>query len=170
MTKPPKSDNEFVHEILYTFMAPGVTMPGYEDMYTPHKDRVMAQRVAHHPEIFETKRCTEYEAMLYVSTATLVHPVSREWVHIYGWLFDRHYTLLSAGATHDQKLALGIEDSLPLDSQEQQMLAGLRAWICKKQMEHLKSKLNKRDPDAEAPAHGKAAVSEPTVEVQYPLL
>lgn len=170
MTKPPKSDNEFVHEILYTFMAPGVTMPGYEDLYRPHKDRAMAQRMAHHLEIFETQRCTEYEAMLYVSTATLMAPPSREWAHIYGWLFDRCYQAIASGATHDKKIALGLEDSPPLDSQEQQMLAGLRAWIFKKQMEHMKSKLNKRDPDAEAPAHGKAAVSEPTVEVQYPLL
>lgn len=166
-TKPPKSDNAFVSEILYTFMAPGLTMPGYEDMYAPHKDRAMAQRMAHHSEIFETRQCTEYEAMLYISTATLAHPVSREWVHIYGLLFDHCYQVISSGATHEQKLALGIEDSPPLDSQERQMLAGLRAWIFKKQMEHLKSKRSQRDPDA---VNVKAAVSEPTVEVQYPLL
>ena len=47
------------------------------------------QRMVHHKEIFENQECSEFEAMLYISTVTLEHPPNHDWDVIYGWLFKR---------------------------------------------------------------------------------
>lgn len=133
---PPASRSNdaasFVKQTMYFIAAPYVTWPGEEKIYqaNDNKNKALIQRLAHHKEIWETEQCTEFEAMLYISTATLAHPLSHEWFEIYMWLFRRW----------NPKLAdeCGFEE-VRWTQNHQEDLARLRAWIFKVQMAHLGS-------------------------------
>ena len=89
MTSESKEEQQFVRQMMYLLTAPGVTMSGYEDTFTPHHADAKLQRLIHHKEIFEKGQCTEFEAMLYISTASLMHPLDWDWGDIYCYLFQR---------------------------------------------------------------------------------
>ena len=129
------SKQDFVNQVMYWLTAPYVTWPGYEDIYqsNDNKNKALIQRLAHHKEIVETERCTEFEAMLYISTATLVHPPSHDWSQIYFWLFS-HW---------NRELAkeIDVQPARPeLNSSQKEDLARLRHWIYRTQVDHLKAK------------------------------
>ncbi len=135
-TAPSRQDDEaFVDQFMYLLTAPYVTWPGWEDIYQSNDNKTTAliQRMAHHREIFASKHCTEFEAMLYISTATLAHPPSPEWGHIYFWLFRRW--------NPEAAQAIEVDEVRELYPGEKELLARLRAWIFKVQMAHLKGKL-----------------------------
>ena len=82
---------DFVDQAMYLITAPYLFYPPWEDIWSAGGNRIRAQtlRFAHAKKIFETEECTEFEAMLYISTATLEHPISHDWYCIYTWLFWR---------------------------------------------------------------------------------
>ena len=86
---PKQGADRFLESIMYTFYAPLMICPGWEDTFRDRWLEVTAQRVKHQSEIFAQGMCTEYEAMLYVSSATLVAPPEHDWVQVYLWLFQR---------------------------------------------------------------------------------
>lgn len=136
-------------QCLYPQLAPCVSWPGYEDMMAQHRQDVTVQRFLHAKEVFRDQQCTELEAMLYISTATLVHPPSSSWADIYGWLFTRWAQ--AKGQSEEGLRQAGVLHERDLDQQERQMLAGLRCWIFKQQIARVKGWLKgeKRQPDIE---------------------
>jgi hypothetical protein len=98
-----------------------------------NKTTAKLQCLVHHREIFATEQCTEFEAMLYISTSTLAHPPSHDWVQIYLWLFNRWNP--EAAQQNDLK-----PDRPELNVNQREDLARLRRWIFRQQMEHLKAK------------------------------
>ncbi len=120
----------FVDQFMYLLTAPMVSMPGWEDTVSMHKDDITMQRLAHGREIFEQEMCTEYEAMLYVSSVSLDRPMRHEGIAIYAWLFRRW----RPDAADD----IGWEDR-DLDPTEADLLNQLRRWIFRIQMNRLKS-------------------------------
>ena len=132
--QPEETTEDVVEQMMYYVAAPYVTWPGYEDIYQANDNRQKAivHRLAHHKEIFEAKHCTEFEAMLYISTATLAHPPSHKWFEIYMWLFRRW----------NPKLAdeCGFEE-VRWTQNHQEDLTRLRIWIFRVQMTRLKAKL-----------------------------
>ena len=103
--------------------------------------------MARHKEIFENEECTEFEAMLYISTVTLEHPVSHDWYGIYMYLFRRW--------SPEKALAAEIEGPNVLTKYPQQEdLSRLRKWIYKTQMNRLKGELQEAD-QAEVAAEAK---------------
>ena len=129
------SKQDFVDQAMYWLTAPYVTWPGYEDIYqsNDNKNRAIIQRLAHYKEIFETEQCTEFEAMLYISTATLVHPASHDWSQIYFWLFSRW--------NPEMAKEIAVQPDRPeLNSSQKEDLARLRHWIYRTQVNHLKAK------------------------------
>ena len=75
--------------------------------------------------------CTEYEAMLYISSATLVAPPSHDWHEIHMWLFKRWI--------HEKAKSIDIDMREP-NINQQEDLARLWQWIFKRQRTRLKEK------------------------------
>ena len=72
----------------YLITGPYLAYTGYEDLL-PRRDEITTQWLAHAKEIFEQEMCTEFEAMLYLSTASLSASRTHDWFAIYMWLFNR---------------------------------------------------------------------------------
>jgi hypothetical protein len=133
----PRDADQFVDQFMYLLTAPYMFFPlGGASVWEANDNKTTAklQRLMHAREIFDTQHCTEFEAMLYISTVTLAHPLSHDWFTIYMWLFRRW-------ATPEQAAAVG--DDLPekLNPNQSEDLARLRGWIFKTQMNHMKAKM-----------------------------
>jgi len=134
---PEKESEEFAQLFFHILRAPIVGMPGWVETLRDQWDKVLIQRLAHHQDFVE-KMCTEYEAMLYISTATLVAPPSHNWFDIYLWLFNR--CMPEAANAND------LAGPAELEGSEAEDLKRLREWIFKSQALHLK---RKEQPEAQ---------------------
>ena len=135
-----KEAKDFVDSILYCLMAPLVLWPGYEDSFKDRWSDVLLHRLAPgaNARNYEKGLCSEFEAMLYVSTATLNAPPSERWTRIYFWLFNKWNP--QAAIDNDippQELGLNEKGDLDL----------LRRWIFKTQINRLKER-RKTEPAA----------------------
>ncbi len=128
---PEKEGEEFAQLLGHILRAPIVGMPGWVETLGDEWDKVLIQRLAHHQDFVEGM-CTEYEAMLYISTATLVAPPSHNWFNIYMWLFNRY--MPEAAKAND------LVGPAELEGSEAEDLKRLREWIFKSQALHLKRK------------------------------
>jgi len=81
-----------------------------------------------------SEQATDFEAMIYLSTASLVHPLDTPWYNIYMYLFSKHYP---------ESKQLGFNAPKSLSTQEQTMLTQLKEWIFERQKEAVKAKLKK---------------------------
>ena len=72
--------------MMYLLTAPTVGMPKWVDMLRRHEEEITIQRLTRHEEIFEAQECTEFEAMLYISTASLQFPLDHDWTEVYMYL------------------------------------------------------------------------------------
>mgnify|MGYP000035686646 CR=1 FL=1 len=112
---------------VYAGSAPLISYPGFEDLL----NREEFLRTAREYRIKEAVNCvkdeiaTEYEAFLYLHTASLATPFSTEWFRIYHYLFNKFY-----GDTAPPNLKFNGE----LTENEKRLLLGLRKWIFKKQI------------------------------------
>ena len=135
------TEDQVVLQLLYPLVAPLIGFPGWaEDLLPQHKDDITLQRFIHHREIFEREEATDFEAMLYISTATLAAPPSHDWFEIYMWLFSRW----KPDVAQEQDLIPSHPDLYP---HQQEALTRLKRWLYRQQMEHLKAKLRK-EPQA----------------------
>lgn len=124
------AENEFVELMLYVFKAPVIVWPGYEDMAKPHQSKITIHRLSCLEEI-QKKKATDYEAMLYISTASLISPLGHEWTKIYTDIFRKYY-----GAEKCDQM--GIVNYEKIYNHEAHQLVRLKEWIYKKQVEALK--------------------------------
>lgn len=130
-----KDADQFALEFVYDLTAPFIGYPGWGDdpqFWAPHKTRVTMDRLLHHQEIHRNKVASEYETMLYLSSASLAAPMSHDWGQVYLYLFTRCMG----------ELAKEIGDEVTeLNVNQREDLARLRRWIFRQQTEHLKRKL-----------------------------
>ena len=130
------TDDQVVLQLLYPLVAPLIGFPGWEDTLPQRRDEITLQRFLHHREIFEREEATDFEAMLYISTATLAAPPSHDWFEIYMWLFSRW----KPEVAQEQDLKPSRADLYP---HQQEDLTRLKRWLYRQQMEHLKAKLRR---------------------------
>jgi len=121
---------------MYWLTAPYLTWPQQESIYqvNDNRNKAVVRRLAHHKDIWENKQCTEFEAMIYISTSTFEHPPSHHLANVYFWLFRREMPDQAEAALGDFS---GTRD---LDPTEKDMLADVRRWIFKQQLHHMKAK------------------------------
>ena len=133
--KGNKPERDLVETIMYCLTAPYMYMPPWGDIWTVNGNKTTAtvQRFAHAREISDAAMCTEFEAMIYISTATLESPPSYHWTQVYLYLFRRHF-----GAEKADEMGMGAPAELDLTGQD--LLVGLRRWIFNKQVAHMKAK------------------------------
>jgi len=103
--------------------APIVAYTGYEDIVTEEmKRKIQVERLA---EPF-SETSTDYEAMVYLHTASLALPLSREWYNIYTFLFSKY---------HPEKAKEIDVHTERISELEQHELTQLKKWIYRQQME-----------------------------------
>ena len=124
-----------MNQFMYLLMAPYMFYPPWGDVWDANDNKTTAkfQRLIHAGEIFEAQQCTEFEAMLYISTATLSHPSGHDWFNIYMWLFNRW----NPERAKEQDL---LPDRPELNVNQKEDLSRLRRWIFSQQMGHIKEK------------------------------
>jgi hypothetical protein len=133
----PKDADQFVDQFMYALTAPYIGWPGWGDdpaFWEPHKTRVTMERLLHHQEIHRDKVASEYETMLYLSSATLSAPPTHDWYCIYAWLFRRWHPEQGAEIFNDH-------EGEKLNVNQQEDLARLRAWIFRIQMNYMEAKM-----------------------------
>ena len=121
----------FCESYFYIFNAPIITLPGYERIITKGmNERARLYRFLETSEI-SNKMAIDYEAMLYIHTASLRNPLPHNWFKIYLNTFSKYY---------DAKCILQDKPLEDLDANELEQLQDLKSWIYKKQTEYLKQK------------------------------
>jgi hypothetical protein len=150
-----KDADQFVEQLMYSLTAPYIGYPGWGDdpsFWEPHKAKVTMERMLHHQEIHRDKMASEYETALYLSSATLAHPMSHDWAQMYFYLFTT--------AMPEQAKVIGNEVT-ELDPGQREELARLRRWIFRQQMAHLRAKRKAAENGTPAPAP--AVVEDPVL-------
>lgn len=105
-------------------LAPIIAYKGWEDVVTDEmKNRIQIERLAN--PLRET--ATDYEAMVYLHTASLGAPLSREMTNIYSYLFSKYHT--------EQAKEIGVCMDKISETEERE-LSQLKNWIYKKQMKN----------------------------------
>jgi hypothetical protein len=101
--------------------APIIAYTGWEDAVTDEmKNRIQMERLAN--PLIET--ATDYEAMIYLHTASLATPLSTEMTNIYSYLFSKYHS--------EQAKGIGVYAE-KITEQEQRELLRLKKWIYQKQ-------------------------------------
>ena len=102
--------------------APIIAYTGWEDVVTDDmKNRIQIERLAN--PLMET--ATDYEAMVYLHTASLATPLSHEMVNVYSFLFSKYYA--------EQAKGIGVYTE-KISETEQRELSNLKKWIYRKQI------------------------------------
>jgi len=160
MTTGDRQGDKFVMEMMYLLEAPMLGMPMWLDTLKEHKGEITLERLGHQREIFETRQCTEFEAMLYISTASLEMALNHDWAEIYMYLFKKW--------SPEKAKAAGIEPPDELSRYPQQEdLNKLRHWIFRNQITRLRSKMG--NPDRQALRKEKQELDTEGTEIQQKL-
>ena len=102
--------------------APIIVFNGFEDIVTEKTaTRVMAERV----KDLLSETATDYEAMIYLHTASLAAPLAKEWRNVYEYLFSKYHP--------DEARRMGVYRN-ELSELERRKLEDLKKWIYKRQM------------------------------------
>lgn len=100
--------------------APIVVYKGCEDLVTENmKTRIHIERL-----ITSEEAATDYEAMIYLHTASLVAPFSEDWYHIYSLLFSKYHP--------EQAKTIDVYRE-QLSEMERRELTQLKKWIYRQQ-------------------------------------
>jgi len=103
--------------------APIVVFKGFEDLVTEEmKARITLERLSNP----FSNTATDYEAMVYLHTASLAVPFSEEWRNIYMYLFSKYYP------KHAERIGVYKDELTEL---EKRKLEDLKKWIYKQQMD-----------------------------------
>jgi hypothetical protein len=101
--------------------APIIAYQGWEDAVTDEmKYRIQMERFATPP----SETATDYEAMVYLHTASLATPLSREMTDVYSYLFSKYHS--------EQAKGIGVYMDKITETEERE-LSRLKNWIYKKQ-------------------------------------
>ena len=120
--------------IEYAILSPIVVDPRWTDIPENLKFKAFMYRLLEAPECVETEMATEFDALVYLHTASLSVPFGRVWFNIYAYLFRKFFP------KHAEKIGL---PEIQLNQLEQEELKKLRKWIFKQQIKAIKEK--KRD-------------------------
>ena len=112
--------DKFENQIKRMFV-PIVVFTGCKDLVTERmKTRIRLERLLNSEE-----SSTDYEAMVYLHTASLAVPFSAEWYHIYSFLFSKYYP--------EQAKEIGVYKEI-ITEREEGELSNLKKWIYTQQM------------------------------------
>jgi len=123
-----REERKKINMIVLAVKAPIVVWPGYWDLVKDEwKVKAVMYRLLKLMRGDWSEKATDYEAMIYLSTASLSAPLGNEWGRIFCWLFRKFYP--------DAAEQFGMKDEL--HDYERQELERLKEWIYRKQREAL---------------------------------
>lgn len=106
---------------LQRLFAPIVVCRGAEDLVTDEMQaRIQLERLTN----FSDETVSDYEAMVYVHTASVSVPLPNEWFDIYTYLFSKYHP------EHAKTIGVYRDEITELEQRE---LERLKKWIYKKQ-------------------------------------
>lgn len=112
---------DVLSRLIKKMFAPIVVFKGYEDMVTEEmKTRIMAERLKNNDDT-----ATDYEAMVYLHTASLAVPLSEDWYNVYTYLFSKYYP--------EKAKRIGVYKK-SLTKAEERELEDLKKWIYEQPM------------------------------------
>lgn len=114
----------------YVSNAPIITFPGYEDI-VPHemKTKVSFHRLLESQDIIE-KMATDFESIIYLSTASFENLLSHSWYKIYIHTFSKYFQI------PENFRKVTIEKIYP---NEMINLKKLKSWLYKTQINKMKT-------------------------------
>jgi len=142
LTRKEKSDEKkFVNIMLYGITAPTVWPNDWSTTYPQEvRDKAKLYRMAELPKIMETEQATDFDAMLYVSCASLNAPPNREAYCIAMYCIKKYYDLkMIAEGTKDDLKWLEHDADLSHNEPARILLANLKRYIYKTQMSYVSS-------------------------------
>jgi len=129
-----KDKRNFFNYFYYVYEAPVITAPGYENRITSNiNENIHMYRLLEAKDICN-KLATDYEAMLYIHTASFFQPLSHRWYKIYLHTFSQY---------HDVNQILSNYPMEKMKEHELDHLQNLKSWIHKRQSEYIKDILKK---------------------------
>ena len=130
--KAEREAKKQIEQMVFALTAPLVVWRGSErDARDEWKVKAKIYRLAKLMRGEDDDMATDYEAMIYISTASLSVPLGHSWYRIYVHLFREFY--------EEHADEIGIEN-VELYEYEVRMLNDLKRWIRKKQSELLRGK------------------------------
>ncbi|MEM0142517.1 MAG: hypothetical protein QXL94_00985 [Candidatus Parvarchaeum sp.] len=131
MIKGKISETDPIWWTMYAVFAPIIVWPGYEKDYSDQKMNVMKARFNKIANNDKSKRATDAEITVYLSSASGTAPMEADMANV--------YTYAAAKAFPEIK---NVVDKVPnLTAEQQKIYDKLAAWIFKKQEEELNKKL-----------------------------
>ena len=126
-----KAEKEFMDTMEYMFQAPLIEFPGQTFPEPMAADHIL-YRLLEGVNCVEKEIATGYEALAYLSTASLSGPLCTNLTDVMQHLFNKYYP----------SKAFGDEDPRVknLNADCQRTLHSLQSWIFKKQVQHIKMK------------------------------
>jgi len=124
------TENLFTSYLEYVSQAPIITFPGYEDIVPNEmKKRVSIYRLLESQDIIE-KMVTDYESIIYLSTASFENLLSHFWYKIYLHTFSKYYKV------PDNYGKVTLEK---IYQNEISHLKNLKTWLYKTQINRMKN-------------------------------
>lgn len=126
-----QEEKKFVEQMLYLLTSPVLYFPDWTPPEQMIKDR-MVYLLADN-KCYEREECSDYDALIYVQTASMRFPFDTEWHNIFMWLFMKYYKDIAPSEWIE-------EHGRELNDYEKGLLKRLKVWIFKKQIEHIRAK------------------------------
>ena len=123
--------SEFEKVLEYALKAPIVVDPRWNIVPEKLKDMALPLRILHSLDCIKEQKATEFEALIYLHTASMSQPLSDEWARIYMWLFWKYFP--------EKAKRINVPE-VTLGSYEKHLLNQLRYRIFKTQMKHIRGK------------------------------
>ena len=121
--------DEFEKVLEYALKAPIVVDPRWNIVPEKLRDMALPLRILHSLDCVKNQRATEFEALIYLHTASMSQPLSDEWARIYMWLFRKYFP--------EKAKRINVPE-VTLNSYEKHLLDQLRYRIFKTQMKHIR--------------------------------
>ena len=125
-----KEQQEFEDTLDYAMSAPILEHP-MSKFPEPMVQQATLYRLLHADECMTEEMATEFEVLGYLSSASLVRPLTTNLTDVMHHLFNKHYPKQAFGGD-DPRVA-------NLNADAQRELIAIRKWMFRKQMKHLRN-------------------------------
>lgn len=143
---------EGANRMVFALMAPIITCPGEETFVTGEmKSKITVHRLAAIMKD-EDDQATDYEAMVYMGSASLEFPLDQDGFNVYAFLFRKFYP-------EQAKEIFSEHEGIKLDYTASDLLNGLKRFIYTTQKREMKAREKARGDEKRA-VNGVAADSE----------
>lgn len=132
-----KKNDKFNDALAYALLSPTIVDPRWPEIPEHLRHKALMYRILLAPKCVEEQMSTEFDALVYLHTASLSVPLDYYWRNVYFYLFKKFFP------KHAETLGQNVQLQIPneLSDYEKYLLNDLRHWLFKVQMRAVKEKL-----------------------------